>query len=65
MSLILRIVALLLGFLSTWTGLFAWQNFTPPADADPGAINACYLTFAWLIAAGPLFIWSATWRLNK
>lgn len=60
-----RILTALLGCLCIWTGVFAGMNFAPPAYADPGAVNACWLTFIVMIISGFLFVWASTWRLSK
>jgi hypothetical protein len=51
-----RILFGLLGLVSTWTGCFAALHFDPPAYADPGAVNACWLTFILLIVCGWAFL---------
>jgi hypothetical protein len=60
-----RIALALIGCVCIWTGVFAGLNFNPPPHADPGAVNACWLTFITLIIAGHAFVISSVWRLVK
>jgi hypothetical protein len=60
-----RILTALVGLISTATGIWAGFNFQPPAYADPGAVNACWLTFILMTVCGLVFIWASTWRLNR
>jgi hypothetical protein len=46
-----------------WTGIFGATHFQPPPHADPGAINACWLAFGWLIITGYVFVASTVWTL--
>lgn len=55
----MRVLFGLVGLAALWTGVYAFLNFSPPLGADPGAVNACYLTFAVMVTMGPAFIWGA------
>jgi hypothetical protein len=63
--MIARIIFALIGVLCIATGVFAGFNFNPPPHVDPGAINACWLTFIWMIVAGHAMVIGSVWRLNK
>lgn len=61
----MRLTSFALGTLCLWTGIYAAMHFNPPAYADPGGVNACWLALAWLVVAGLALMTAPFWRLNK
>lgn len=62
MRLVVNITCGLIGCLSIATGVFGSAYFQPPHGADPGAINAVWLTFFTLIFIGLTLVWGCSFE---
>jgi hypothetical protein len=65
MRLVVNITCGLIGCLSIATGVFGSAYFQPPHGADPGAINAVWLTFFTLIFIGLTLVWGAASKIGR